>query len=136
MYVSVSLFKVDQINQVKLDKVVKHKVAVAIKAIVLKAVVTKAIVHKVDKVVAIKAIVLIMELVLDKVVHVEEICRKLLSKKKSIRKQFKIRSRKRKLNYLAKVVVVKARSLSIVVKEEKKLLKMKITNKEKTINYR
>jgi len=68
VYVSVSLFKVDQINQVKQDKVAKLKVAAAIKAIVHKEAVTKAIVHKADKVVVIKAIVLIMALVQDKVV--------------------------------------------------------------------
>ena len=101
------LENVDQINLVKQDKLVKLKVEVAIKAIVLredKVVVTKAIVHKA---VAIKVIVLTMEHVQDKVEHAEEICHKRLSKKKSIRKQFKIRSRKHKRNYQAKVVAVK-----------------------------
>ena len=135
MFVSVSLFKEDQINLVKVDKrrADKHKVAEVIKAIVHKAVATKEIVHKVA---VIKAIVLITLVVRDKVELEEETCHKRLSKKKSIRKQFKIRSRKHKLNYLAKVVVVRALNPSIVVKEEKKLLKMKIMNKEKIINYR
>ncbi len=70
---------------------------------VLKAEVdTKAIVHKVG---VIKAIVL--TIVQGKPVVAEEMHHKLQSKKKSIKKQFKIRSKKHKLNYLAKVVEVR-----------------------------
>mgnify|MGYP006925707420 CR=1 FL=1 len=84
----------------------KVKVVVVIRATVHKVVVIRAIVHRV--VVAIKAIVQIT-IVLDKqaAVHVEMYLKQ-RNKKKSIKNQFKIRSRKHKLNYLAKVVEVRA----------------------------
>ena len=77
-----------------------NKVAV----IVLKAVVViKAIVHKVDD-----TKVIVQTIVLVKQVVEEEMFLKLLSKKRSIKKLSKIRSKKLKLNYLDKEVEVRA----------------------------
>ena len=100
------------VHKVRVVKVVTHKVKLVVvtRAIVLTmvvAVVTRAIVQTMAVAVVIKAIVRII-IVLDKQAVVVEMFHKLLNKKKSIKKQFKIRSRKHKLNYLAKVVEVRA----------------------------
>jgi hypothetical protein len=102
---------------VRKDKLVKDNKVEMFK---VKVVVTKETVQTMA-VVAIKEIVLIMAVVevikaivqtiivqVKPEVEQEEMFLKQRSKKKSIKKQFKIRSRKHKLNYLAKVVEVRA----------------------------
>ena len=86
--------KVD--NRVVVTKVIVLKVdnrVVVTKAIVLKVVVTKAIVQITDQ---------------GKLDQEAEMFLKQRSKKKSIKKQFKIKLRRRRRNYQDKVVVVRA----------------------------